>query len=107
MSVIKHDARAPIPQEYNESNPRHPNKINENSQSAYEQLITDTVFDNPSKQSLTCSSQKFSLSTIENFTSLSNNYSELIKINSQKNSLIATLIIASLPLAYYLYKKRH
>jgi hypothetical protein len=106
MSVINHDARAPIPQEYSASNPRHPNKINENSQTAYEQLITDTVYDNPQKQSLTCSSQKFSLSTIENFTSRNNNYRELIFINSQKNSFIATLIVASLPLAYYLYRKR-
>jgi len=45
MSLIKHDARAAVPSEYSDSDPRNPNQLTEQSQANLDQMTADSAFD--------------------------------------------------------------
>ena len=45
MSCIKSDARAAVPPEYNNSDPRNPNQLTQQSQANLEQITADSSFD--------------------------------------------------------------
>jgi len=50
MSLIKHDARAAVPSEYSDSDPRNPNQLTEQSQANLDQMTADSAFDDPPKK---------------------------------------------------------
>lgn len=50
MSLVKHDARAAVPSEYSDSDPRHPNQLTEQSQATLDQMTADSTFDDPPKK---------------------------------------------------------
>ena len=58
MSLIKNDARAAIPPEYSQDDPRNPNNLMNASQSQLEQIAADSVFDFKQKKSLRCKLQE-------------------------------------------------
>jgi hypothetical protein len=45
MSLIKHDARAAVPSEYSDSDPRNPHQLTEQSQANLDQMTADSAFD--------------------------------------------------------------
>ena len=45
MSCIKSDARAAVPSEYSNSDPRNPNQLTQQSQANLEQITADSSFD--------------------------------------------------------------
>jgi hypothetical protein len=45
MSCIKSDARAAVPPEYSNSDPRNPNQLTQQSQANLEQITADSSFD--------------------------------------------------------------
>jgi len=45
MSLIKHDARAAVPSEYSDLDPRNPNQLTEQSQTNLDQMTADSAFD--------------------------------------------------------------
>jgi len=50
MSLIKHDARAAVPSEYSDSDPRNPNQLTEQSQANLDQMTADSAFDDLPKK---------------------------------------------------------
>jgi hypothetical protein len=58
MSLIKNDARAAIPPEYSQDDPRNPNNLMNASHSQLEQIAADSVFDFKQKKSLRCKLQE-------------------------------------------------
>ena len=50
MSLIKNDARAAIPSEYSDSDPRNPNQLAQQSQANLDQMTADSVFDDQPKK---------------------------------------------------------
>jgi hypothetical protein len=50
MSLVKHDARAAVPSEYSDSDPRNPNQLTEQSQANLDQMTADSAFDDPPKK---------------------------------------------------------
>jgi hypothetical protein len=58
MSLIKNDARAAIPPEYSEDDPRNPNNLMNASHSQLEQIAADSVYDFKQKKSLRCKLQE-------------------------------------------------
>jgi hypothetical protein len=58
MSLIKNDARAAIPPEYSEDDPRNPNNLINASHSQLEQIAADSVYDFKQKKSLRCKLQE-------------------------------------------------
>ena len=50
MSLIKNDARAAIPSEYSDSDPRNPNQLTQQSQANLDQMTADSVFDDQPKK---------------------------------------------------------
>jgi hypothetical protein len=53
MSLVKTDARAAIPAEYSESDPRNPNNIVANGQANLDQMTADSSYDDqPRKRAL-------------------------------------------------------
>jgi len=45
MSLLKSDARAAVPPEYSDSDPRNPNQLTQQSQANLEQITADSSFD--------------------------------------------------------------
>lgn len=45
MSLVKSDARAAIPAEYSDSDPRNPNNLTANSQANLDQMTADSSYD--------------------------------------------------------------
>ena len=50
MSLIKHDARAAVPSEYSDLDPRNPNQLTEKSQTNLDQMTADSAFDDAPKK---------------------------------------------------------
>lgn len=50
MSLIKHDARAAVPSEYSEFDPRNPHQLTEQSQANMDQVTADSAFDDPPRK---------------------------------------------------------
>ena len=50
MSLIKHDARAAVPSEYSDLDPRNPNQLTEQSQTNLDQVTADSAFDDAPKK---------------------------------------------------------
>ena len=50
MSLIKNDARAAIPSEYSDSDPRNPNQLTQQSQANLNQMTADSTFDDQPKK---------------------------------------------------------
>jgi hypothetical protein len=50
MSVVKSDARAAIPAEYSDSDPRNPNNLTANSQASLDQMTADSSYDDQPKK---------------------------------------------------------
>ena len=50
MSLIKHDARAAVPSEYSDLDPRNPNQLTEQSQTNLDQMTADSAFDDAPKK---------------------------------------------------------
>jgi hypothetical protein len=50
MSAIKPDARAAVPPEYSDSDPRNPNQLTQQSQANLDQITADSTFDDAPKK---------------------------------------------------------
>jgi len=50
MSLLKSDARAAIPSEYSDSDPRNPNNLTANSQANLDQMTADSSYDDQQKK---------------------------------------------------------
>jgi hypothetical protein len=50
MSTIKSDARAAVPPEYSDSDPRNPNQLTQQSQANLDQITADSTFDDAPKK---------------------------------------------------------
>ena len=50
MSLVKHDARAAVPSEYSDLDPRNPNQLTEQSQTNLDQMTADSAFDDAPKK---------------------------------------------------------
>jgi hypothetical protein len=50
MSLVKHDARAAVPSEYSDLDPRNPNQLTEQSQANLDQMTADSAFDDPPRK---------------------------------------------------------
>ena len=78
MSLIKNDARAAIPSEYSDSDPRNPNQLTQQSQANLNQMTADSTFDDQPKKRV----------VIENF--------EVIGASQSGPVILATISIAAL-----------
>jgi len=58
MSLVRQDARAAIPSEYSDTDPRNPNNLVNASLSQMEQIVADSSFDNKQKKSIRCQLQE-------------------------------------------------
>jgi hypothetical protein len=50
MSLLKSDARAAVPPEYSDSDPRNPNNLTANSQANLDQMTADSSYDDQPKK---------------------------------------------------------
>jgi hypothetical protein len=50
MSTIKSDARAAVPPEYSDSDPRNPNQLTQQSQANLDQITADSTYDDAPKK---------------------------------------------------------
>jgi len=78
MSLIKNDARAAIPSEYSDSDPRNPNQLTQQSQANLNQMTADSAFDDQPKKRV----------VIENF--------EVIGASQAGSVVVAAISIAGL-----------
>ena len=58
MSLVREDARAAVPSEYSDTDPRNPNNLVNASHSQMDQLTADSSFDYKQKKSIRCQLQE-------------------------------------------------